>query len=59
MPYLINQNPDGTWTWKLVVENNHEIAISPNSFISEDACRGGIEQVRREAHTPLVQYGEQ
>ena len=57
MPYLIAQNPDDTtWTWKLVVDGTHEIASAAHPFPTEADCREGIEQVRREAKTMLVQY---
>ena len=56
--FLIYQNSDETWSWTLVIENNHEIATSPHSFLTEEACREGIEQVRREAPKARVQYGK-
>ena len=57
MPYLITQNPDDkTWSWTLVIENNHAIATSPHPFLTEEACCEGIKQVRREAPTARMQY---
>ena len=41
-----------------MIESNHEIATSPHSFLTEEACREGIEQVRHEAPKARVQYGK-
>ena len=57
MPYLISQDPyTESWTWRLVVDGTHEIARALSPFPTEEACREGIEQVRREAPIARVQY---